>query len=133
VIAFRCTNAESREIDKSARDARMPRGDYIRMKVLGNAAGAAPAKTETPKRAGRHAARLGESGRMRDIYDALKSAGSCGLTGMELANMTHCLAISTAISQLRLSLEGEKIECRREGETENGSKIYRYVLTGLRS
>jgi hypothetical protein len=127
VIAFRVTNAESREIDKAAGAAKMDRPGYLRAKVLGHTSGAAPAVERKPKKS-HGVASLG-SPRLAVILSTLKARGALGATGLELVGATNSLAISTCVSEIRRQLpRGQSISCTLEGVSENGHRIYRYVL-----
>jgi len=67
-----------------------------------------------------------DSNRIRKIVDALLCAGKDGATTMELNRVCNSTRASSDVSEARAC--GVKIECRYEGKTHSGRKIYRYFL-----
>jgi hypothetical protein len=75
-----------------------------------------------------HAANVEHSSRLLRALFYIKSAGKNGCTTAELQSYSESMAPATDVSELRQS--GYLIECRRDGTTHGGRKIYRYTYLG---
>jgi hypothetical protein len=68
------------------------------------------------------------SRRLSRTLSYLKAAGAVGATSAELAGFTLSVAPGTDVSELRQN--GYLIECRYEGQSQTGRKVYRYLYQG---
>ena len=73
-----------------------------------------------------HYSKLATSPRLQRLLALLKERGSKGATSIELHEATGALNVATEASSLRHN--GFEIECKRDGTSAEGAKIYRYRL-----
>lgn len=74
-----------------------------------------------------HAANLRTSRRLQRLNALLVSVGEQGVTTWDICNTLGILNPATHISMLRFN--GVDVDCRYEGLSEHGAKIYRYRLS----
>ena len=77
-------------------------------------------------RTGIHAANPETSRRLKRVLNWLKDKGTLGATTRELIDGTGFCAINSIVSELRAS--GISVDCRCEGVSGEGARIYRYTL-----
>jgi hypothetical protein len=75
-----------------------------------------------------HAAKADKSERLRQTLLAIRSWGKYGATGAQIQGHTGSMAVATDISELRQN--GYNIECKYEGLSPYGRKIFRYTFKG---
>lgn len=75
-----------------------------------------------------HHGKISTSSKLQRLKDYLLSRGKSGATGIELARDCGLLNPGGACSELRAN--GYEIQTTFEGTTDNGRKVYRYVLIG---
>jgi hypothetical protein len=74
-----------------------------------------------------HAARIEKSGRLRRVLELLREKRSEGATTRDIIDVAHVCAVNSIVSELRAN--GFRIECDFDRRGEDGSAIYRYVLS----
>ena len=82
-----------------------------------------------------NAADLSKSPRLQRAYNALRVAGSKGLTTLEIHLWTDGLAINSIVAELRQNIRasGLDVECKYDGRSKDGGRVYRYRLVEERA
>lgn len=75
-----------------------------------------------------HSADIENSQRLRLALAFIRSAGSLGVTTIELQGFTGSMAPATDVSEIRKN--GYDIRCTYDHKTERGRKVYRYFYKG---
>jgi len=75
-----------------------------------------------------HFADVAESKRLQRVLEALRAAGPAGLTTREIIAATGTCAVNSVAAELRSN--GYNVDCRYEGQSEEGMRIYRYRIIG---
>lgn len=76
-----------------------------------------------------HAATLDTSERLARVLALLKRRGGRGATTREIIAEAKVCAVNSIVAEIRAN--GVAVECRYEGKTEDGSRVYRYAIPGL--
>lgn len=61
------------------------------------------------------------------VLEHLKKCGKRGATTWDIFENTHCMSVSTVVSEIRPQIKGS-IPCIYEGKNCHGCKVYRYYL-----
>ena len=77
---------------------------------------------------GFHAASLAGSKPLQRVLQFLRMFGKTGITTAILAEYANVQNVATWVSALRHN--GFDIECKYEGQSNDGARIYRYWLRG---
>lgn len=73
-----------------------------------------------------HAAKIEKSSRLRRVVDYLRGRGRYGATTKDIIRDTGVCAVNSIVSEIRAN--GIFIDCKCQGVTNMGGRIYRYTL-----
>lgn len=74
-------------------------------------------------------ATLAKSERLSRVLAMLRRRGGRGATTREIIAEAQVCAVNSIVAEIRAN--GVDVLCEYEGTTEDGSRVYRYVIPGL--